>query len=161
MYPEARFGSRIQNRSCPGTARLRISSSNEKRFLGMNPFPGTANTRAMVVFRIVVKNPKMFPSTSRATPVPTCQPQLARMAYPFSLGQVCLAAAQLPPPPRLRSVMSTNDGREKRRRAFRSAGTRVLLTSAPDYIPVLASVAFLDSIIFVAALQRTLLESLR
>src|SRR6202023_2563875 len=67
------------------------------------------------------------------------------MAYPLSLGQETLAAAQL----LLRLLAFRDvydDGREKRRRASsrRDQGTAYV---CPDYIAVLASVAFLDSII--------------
>src|ERR1700756_1099491 len=64
-----------------------------EKILGMNPFH-EQRIRGLRDFRIVVKNPKMFlrpvdePRANMPTPT-------AGMAYPLSLGQVCLAAAQL------------------------------------------------------------------
>src|SRR5258708_19474448 len=59
----------------------------------MNPFH-EQRIRGHGGFRIVAKNPKMFlrPVDQPRAKVPT---PTARMAYPFSLGQVCLAAPQL------------------------------------------------------------------
>src|ERR1700686_1289153 len=100
--------------------------------------------RGLRGFRIVVKNPKMFLRPVEQ-PRANMPPPTARMAYPFSLGQVCLAAAQLLPRP-LALGDVYDDGREKRRRASsrRDQGTAEV---RPDYIVVLASVAFLDSVI--------------